>query len=80
MQDPEGILGPPQGGHIGRLEFKRRLERDADAREAFNRQIHEQKERRRALRQVGNRKEYRILWFLLLPYDNKPKLEFSPDD
>ncbi|MQL89238.1 hypothetical protein Taro_021815, partial [Colocasia esculenta] len=49
--DPEGILGPPRGGHISRLEIKRRLEKDTDAREAFNRQVLEEKERRRALRQ-----------------------------
>ncbi|KAJ7952460.1 Dimethylallyl, adenosine tRNA methylthiotransferase [Quillaja saponaria] len=49
--DPEGILGPPQTGHIARTEFKRRLEKDADAREAFERQVHEEKERRRAFRQ-----------------------------
>ncbi|XP_010919048.1 uncharacterized protein [Elaeis guineensis] len=50
--DPEGILGPPQGGHIARLEFKRRLEKDADAREDFNRQVREEKERRRARREA----------------------------
>ncbi|RYR59907.1 hypothetical protein Ahy_A05g025846 isoform B [Arachis hypogaea] len=49
--DPEGILGPPQTGHIARLEFKRRLERDADAREAFDRQVREEKQRRQELRQ-----------------------------
>ncbi|BFG31479.1 hypothetical protein CerSpe_177530 [Prunus speciosa] len=49
--DPEGVLGPPQTGHLARIEFKRRLERDADAREAFERQVIEEKERRRALRE-----------------------------
>uniref|UniRef100_A0A1D1Y671 Malate dehydrogenase n=1 Tax=Anthurium amnicola TaxID=1678845 RepID=A0A1D1Y671_9ARAE len=49
--DPEGVLGPPRGGHIARLELKRRLEKDAGAREAFDRQLREEKERRRALRQ-----------------------------
>uniref|UniRef100_A0A2N9EQB4 Uncharacterized protein n=1 Tax=Fagus sylvatica TaxID=28930 RepID=A0A2N9EQB4_FAGSY len=49
--DPEGILGPPQTGHIARREFKRRLESDAEAREAYERQVREEKERRRALRQ-----------------------------
>ncbi|XP_028787484.1 uncharacterized protein LOC114743441 [Neltuma alba] len=49
--DPEGVLGPPQTGHLARLEFKRRLERDAEAREAFERQVREEKERRQALRQ-----------------------------
>ena len=51
-QDPEGILGAPQGGHIARLEFRRRLERDSDAREAFERQVREEKERRRNEREV----------------------------
>lgn len=49
--DPEGILGPPQTGHIARLEFKRQLEKDSEAREAFERQVREETERRRALRQ-----------------------------
>ncbi|XP_061357854.1 uncharacterized protein LOC133302124 [Gastrolobium bilobum] len=49
--DPEGVLGPPQTGHLARLEFRRRLERDAEAREAFERQVREEKERREALRQ-----------------------------
>ncbi|KAL0312807.1 UNVERIFIED_CONTAM: hypothetical protein Sradi_5680000 [Sesamum radiatum] len=49
--DPEGVLGAPQSGHISRLEFKKRLEKDADAREAFERQVREEKERMRALRE-----------------------------
>ncbi|KAF5734879.1 hypothetical protein HS088_TW15G00375 [Tripterygium wilfordii] len=49
--DPEGLYGPPQTGHLARIEFKRRLERDAEAREAFERQLREEKERRQALRQ-----------------------------
>ncbi|CAL5432732.1 hypothetical protein HYC85_007243 [Camellia sinensis] len=49
--DPEGVLGPPQTGHLARREFKRRLEKDAEAREAFQRQVREEKDRRRALRQ-----------------------------
>ncbi|PIN25384.1 hypothetical protein CDL12_01874 [Handroanthus impetiginosus] len=49
--DPEGVLGPPTSGHIAKLEFKRRLEKDADAREAFEREVREEKERRRALRE-----------------------------
>lgn len=53
FQDPEGILGPPQGGHIARLEFKRRLEKDADVRDAFNRQVREEQERRRVRREVS---------------------------
>ncbi|KAK4768973.1 hypothetical protein SAY86_027123 [Trapa natans] len=38
-------------GHIARLEFKRQLEKDADARESFERQVQEEKDRRRALRE-----------------------------
>ncbi|KAK4338298.1 hypothetical protein RND71_042785 [Anisodus tanguticus] len=49
--DPDGLLGPPQTGHIARLEFKRRLENDAAAREEFERQVREEKERRRVLRE-----------------------------
>ncbi|KAK7252662.1 hypothetical protein RIF29_36773 [Crotalaria pallida] len=49
--DPEGVLGRPQSGHIARLEFRRRLEKDAEAREAFERQVREEKERREAVRQ-----------------------------
>ncbi|KAF7828381.1 uncharacterized protein G2W53_019545 [Senna tora] len=49
--DPEGVLGAPQTGHLARLEFKRRLERDAEAREAFERHVREEKDRRQALRQ-----------------------------
>ena len=52
-RDPEGILGAPQGGHIARLEFRRRLERDSEAREAFERQVREEKERRRSEREVS---------------------------
>ncbi|KAL6638702.1 hypothetical protein ACP70R_023813 [Stipagrostis hirtigluma subsp. patula] len=50
--DPEGVLGPPQGGHIQRLEFRRRLERDSEAREAFQRQVREEQERRRREREA----------------------------
>jgi len=53
------VLGPAQTGHIARLEFKRRLERDSEAREAFQKQLREEKERRQALRQVKN-----LLFFL----------------
>lgn len=50
--DPEGIFrSPPNTGHIARREFKRRLEKDADAREEFERQMRQEKERRVALRQ-----------------------------
>ncbi|XP_038979384.1 uncharacterized protein LOC103703539 [Phoenix dactylifera] len=47
-----GNSGPAEGGHIARLEWKRRLDKDADAREAFNRQVREEKERRRARREA----------------------------
>lgn len=49
--DPEGVLGAAQTGHIARLEFKRRLEQDAAAREEFERQVREERERRRVLRE-----------------------------
>ncbi|XP_022881120.1 uncharacterized protein LOC111398451 [Olea europaea var. sylvestris] len=49
--DPEGILRAPQTGHLAKLEFKRRLEKDAEAKEAFERHVREEKERRRALRE-----------------------------
>ncbi|XVF13308.1 hypothetical protein REPUB_Repub08aG0197500 [Reevesia pubescens] len=53
-KDPEGISEAPQTGvrgHLARLEFKRRLERDAEAREAFEQHLREEEERRRALRE-----------------------------
>lgn len=46
------MLGPPKGGHIARLEFKKRLEKDAGAREAYVQQLKEEQERRRAERQA----------------------------
>ncbi|KAL5551093.1 hypothetical protein UlMin_001269 [Ulmus minor] len=49
--DPEGILGPPQTGHLARREFKRRLEKDTEAREAFEQHVREEKQRRQTLRQ-----------------------------
>ncbi|XP_078442611.1 dimethylallyl, adenosine tRNA methylthiotransferase [Wolffia australiana] len=49
--DPEGILGPARGGHIARLEFKKQLMKDAGAREEISRQIRQESERRRALRE-----------------------------
>ncbi|KAJ0265756.1 Dimethylallyl [Hirschfeldia incana] len=49
--DPKGILGPAQTGHIARLEFKRRIERDSEAKEAFQKQLREERERRAALRE-----------------------------
>ncbi|KAE8791901.1 hypothetical protein D1007_33529 [Hordeum vulgare] len=50
--DPEGILAPPQPGHIARLEFRRRLDSDADARAAFDLQVKEEQERRRKEREA----------------------------
>ncbi|KAJ3679811.1 hypothetical protein LUZ60_016089 [Juncus effusus] len=50
--DPEGILGAPQGGHIARMEFKRKIERDSEARAAFERELREEKERREAQREA----------------------------
>ncbi|KAL8539726.1 hypothetical protein ACS0TY_001369 [Phlomoides rotata] len=49
--DPENILRGPQSGHIAKLEFKRRLEKDAEARDSFQRQVREETERMRALRE-----------------------------
>ncbi|XP_057811384.1 uncharacterized protein LOC131025595 isoform X2 [Salvia miltiorrhiza] len=49
--DPEGVLGAPKPGHIARLEFKRRLDKDSEAREAFERQVREEKDRTRRLRE-----------------------------
>ena len=68
-KDPEGILGPPQTGHLARLEFRRRLERDAEAREAFDRQAREEKERRQALRQVITNSTFPLLLLLVSSYD-----------
>ncbi|KAB2622509.1 hypothetical protein D8674_024691 [Pyrus ussuriensis x Pyrus communis] len=65
--DPEGVLGPPQTGHLARIEFKRRLEKDADAREEFERQVIEEKERRRTVREsrvVPDTAEELIEYFL----------------
>ncbi|RWW71602.1 hypothetical protein BHE74_00020644 [Ensete ventricosum] len=52
LQDPEGILGPPQRGHIARLDLKQRLEKDTVTREAFDRQLREEREQRRKRREV----------------------------
>lgn len=51
-KDPEGLFGPPNTGHIARREFQRRLEKDADAREAFESEILQEKQRRQKLRDV----------------------------
>lgn len=50
--DPEGVLGPPKGGHIARFELRQRLEKDAKVREDLSRQVREEQERRRALREA----------------------------
>lgn len=53
MKDPEGLYkSPANTGHLARLEFKRRMEKDTEAREAYQRHVLEEKERRQALRQV----------------------------
>ncbi|XP_021738101.1 uncharacterized protein LOC110704598 [Chenopodium quinoa] len=50
--DPEGVFKTPaQTGHIDKLEFKRRFEKDADAKVDYERHLREEKERREALRQ-----------------------------
>lgn len=51
--DPEGLFSrtPQTTGHLARLEFRRRIEKDAEAREAYERHLKEEKERREALRQ-----------------------------
>ncbi|KAE8699874.1 21 kDa protein [Hibiscus syriacus] len=65
--DPEGILGRPQTGHLARLEFRRRLEKDAEAREAFEQHLRQEKDRRRALREsreIPDTPEEMIEYFL----------------
>ena len=62
-KDPEGILGPPKTGLIARQEFKRRMERDADAREEFEKHMIQEKARRQSLREVRILFEFRILCF-----------------
>ncbi|EPS71246.1 hypothetical protein M569_03513, partial [Genlisea aurea] len=49
--DPEGILGAPRTGHIARLEFKKRLQKDSKAREDFERRIREENALRKARRE-----------------------------
>ncbi|XP_057521001.1 uncharacterized protein LOC130801223 [Amaranthus tricolor] len=50
--DPEGLFKtPPQTGHIARLEFKKRIEKDSEAKEAYERHLREEKDRREAIRQ-----------------------------
>ncbi|KAL2901801.1 Fibrinogen alpha chain [Bienertia sinuspersici] len=50
--DPEGVFRtPPQTGHLARLEFKKRIEKDAEAKDAYEQQLKKEKERRQALRE-----------------------------
>ncbi|XP_047322415.1 uncharacterized protein LOC124926265 [Impatiens glandulifera] len=49
--DPEGVLGPSKTGHIAKLEFRKRMEKDVEAREDFERQVREEKQRRLELRE-----------------------------
>lgn len=52
-KDPEGVFkAPVQPGHIERLEFKKRFEKDSEAKEAYERHLIEEKQRRESLRQV----------------------------
>ncbi|GAA0157067.1 RNA processing factor [Lithospermum erythrorhizon] len=65
--DPEGVLGPPQGGHIAKLEFKKLIEKDSSAKEAFERQVREEKQRRRSQRDsrvIPDTKEGLVEYFL----------------
>eukprot|EP00250_Pteridium_aquilinum_P029695 c39967_g1_i1 orf=704-1453(-) len=50
--DPEGILGPPTGGHISRRSFQKTLEKDEAAKEAFEKQVRIEKEARRKAREA----------------------------
>ncbi|KAH9607160.1 hypothetical protein KSS87_005085 [Heliosperma pusillum] len=50
--DPEGVFKtPPQTGHLARLEFKKKFEKDDEAKEAYERHLREEKDRREAFRQ-----------------------------
>ncbi|XP_074268474.1 uncharacterized protein LOC141591881 [Silene latifolia] len=50
--DPEGVFKTPvQTGHLARLEFKKKFEKDDEAKEAYERHLREEKERREAFRQ-----------------------------
>ncbi|KAJ6946477.1 hypothetical protein NC651_001266 [Populus alba x Populus x berolinensis] len=65
--DPEGLYGPPQTGHLARREINRRLEKDAEFREALEQQAREEKQRRHALRQsrvIPDTSEKLIEYFL----------------
>lgn len=66
--DPEGILGPPQTGHFARKDFQSKLEKDSDAREAYERQVREEIERRHAARQVINVSETQFCSVCMLQF------------
>jgi len=50
--DPEGILGPPSGGHIARREFQKRFKEDDEQRDALQHQLRQERDRRRATREA----------------------------
>lgn len=50
--DPEGLLGPPRGGHIARRSFQKTLEKDKAAKEAFEKQVQQERDARRAAREA----------------------------
>lgn len=50
--DPEGILGPPSGGHIARREFEKKFKEEGAQKEALQRQVLQERERRRAAREA----------------------------
>ncbi|OAY74640.1 hypothetical protein ACMD2_02381, partial [Ananas comosus] len=77
--DPEGILGPPRGGHIARLEIRRRLERDADAREEIQRRAREERLRRRESREarVVPETEEGLVEYLLDPEAREIEIEIA---
>ncbi|CAM6034828.1 unnamed protein product [Sphagnum compactum] len=49
--DPEGILAPPQPGHIARRSYQRKLEEDVDEKERVEKQMQDERERRRFARE-----------------------------
>ncbi|KAJ7297305.1 hypothetical protein O6H91_Y066400 [Diphasiastrum complanatum] len=51
--DPEGILGPPQGGHIARRTLEKLMQAEGDEKEAIEKQASLERERRRAAREVA---------------------------
>lgn len=52
-KDPEGVFKTPaQTGHFARLDMKKGIEKEADAKDDYERYLKNEKERREALRQV----------------------------